>query len=241
MRHRAVWTILIALVSTACSSTGDPSPDSLPPPADADVAGESSEVADDVPVHPVYTCTQVMGVSVVGEWYGAGFEDAVDDGRWQAITKLHAYIDLWSDPADPVWSTEVTSPCVAGSGNPDRVLFLGCNWTYTTAAEWTSAFSAVVEDLMTRYPNLKRIELLTMLRAPGNQLCGPASSDETIVQPFIDEAVAAVVAAYPELVTAAPRFEAPSCDVFLLGGPHFTPAGKAEVAKVYGDHYADEP
>jgi len=241
VRRHAIWTVLIALVAAACSSTGDPSPDALSLPADAEVTGESSMDADDVPARPVYTCTQVMGVSVVGEWYGGGFEDAVDDGRWQAITKLHAYIDLWSDPADPVWATEVTSPCVEGSGSPDRVLFLGCNWTYTTAAEWTTAFTAVVEDLRARYSNLRRVELLTMLRAPGNQLCGPASSAETIVQPFIDEAVEAVAAAYPGLVTAAPRFEAPSCDVFLLGGPHFTPAGKAEVAKVYGDYYANEP
>ena len=80
-----------------------------------------------------------------------------------------------------------------------------------------------------------------MLRAPGNQPCPDATNQETIVQPFIDAAIAKVVAAYPGLVTAAPKFEAPNCDVFILGGPHFTPDGQAAIAKVYGTYYANEP
>ena len=30
---------------------------------------------------PAYVCTQVMGVSVTGDWFGAGFESGNDDAR----------------------------------------------------------------------------------------------------------------------------------------------------------------
>ncbi len=188
-----------------------------------------------------FVCNQVMGLSVTGEWYAAGFETAVTDGRWQAITLTHAYVDLWADPTNTVWTTPVVSPCTQNSNNPDRILFTGCNWDYTTVDQWTAALTAVVENLKVKYPNVKRIDLLTMLRAPGNQPCPDATNQETIVQPFIDAAIAKVVAAYPGLVTAAPKFEAPNCDVFILGGPHFTPDGQAAIAKVYGTYYANEP
>src|SRR5207247_9533491 len=117
-------------------------------------------------------------------------------------------------------------------------IFTGGDWTYTTAAEWVTALTKVVQNLRAKYPLLKRIDLMTMLRAPNNQSCGSA---ETVVQPFIDDAIATVAAAYPHFVTVAPKFFAPSCGVFASGGPHFTNAGKVIVAKVYGDYYAREP
>ena len=203
---------------------------------ETDVSPDVATAAD-VAADPVYTCSQVMGVSVTGEWFSGGFETHVDNGRWQAMTLSHAYVDLWADPTNTVWSTPLASPCTNDSGDPDRVLFVGCNWTYTTQAEWTTAFTAVVENLRVKYPKLKRIELLTMLRAPGNQLCADAVNNETLVQPYIDASVAEIVAKYPDLVTAAPKFEAPNCDVFILGGPHLTPDGQAAVANVYGAHY----
>lgn len=216
--HRS---LALTLLLAACSSAGDA--------GDTGVAGSE------------FLCNQVMGVSVTGDWFTSGFETAVDDGRWQAVFKLHAYIDLWADPSDPLWSTATVSPCTQAANEPDRILFTGVQWGYTTAQEWTTAFTAVVENLKARYPSVQRIDLLTMLRAPNNQRCDASSSTETVVQPFIDEAIAAVAAAYPGFVTAAPKFYAPSCDVFLNGGPHFTPEGMAAVAKVYADYYADEP
>jgi hypothetical protein len=66
-------------------------------------------------------------------------------------------------------------------------------------------------------------------------------NDMSIVESWVDDAIAQVVAAYPGLVTASPKFFAPSCDVFTMGGPHFTDAGKPIIAKVYGDYYSTEP
>jgi hypothetical protein len=184
-----------------------------------------------------YQCTQVMGVSVTGDWFGAGFEDGVDGARWQALTRKHAFVDLWADPANEIWSEKVVSPCASGSSAPDRIIFTGVNWEWKTVEQWTAGLSKVVEVLRTRYPKARRIELLTMLRAPGNHSCG---SPMTVVEPQVDQAVAKVVAANKGLVTAGPRLEAPSCAVFTKGGPHFTDAGMKEVARVYSAHYAKQ-
>jgi hypothetical protein len=82
---------------------------------------------------------------------------------------------------------------------------------------------------------------MTMLRAPNNTMGTGCTSTEDVVQPFIDTAIQTVVANHPKLVRAAPKFYAPSCDVFTGGGPHFTDAGKTTIAKVYGDSYSKEP
>jgi hypothetical protein len=181
-----------------------------------------------------FSCTQVMGVSVTGDWFGAGFEQGVDGDRWQAMTRTHAFVDLWANPKDEIWSVPVASPCAKDAGSPDRVLFMAVNWEYKTAAEWTGALTRVVQGLRARYPRLRRIELLTMLRAPGNRSCGNTMS---VVAPFVDEAVARVAAANPALVRVGPRLEAPSCAVFVKGGPHFSDAGMKDVARVYAAAY----
>jgi hypothetical protein len=67
--------------------------------------------------------------------------------------------------------------------------------------------------------------------------CG---NNETVVQPYIDEAIQAVATGSPVLVHAAPKFYAPDCAVFAGGGPHFTAAGKMMIARLYGEHYSGE-
>lgn len=183
-----------------------------------------------------FTCTEVLGVSVTGDWFGAGFEKLVDDGRWQSRSKHHAFIELWGDPKGDVWSLPLVSPCTKSSNAPDRVIFTGVNWQYKTVEEWTAAYTKAIDTIKAKYPAVKRIELLTMLRGPGNKSCG--NDQMTVVAPVVDEAVAKMVAAHPKLVTAGPKLEAPSCAVFTKGGPHFTPEGMQAVAKVYGSYYA---
>jgi hypothetical protein len=186
------------------------------------------------PKEPVYTCTQVMGVSVTGDWFGAGFESGNDDARWQGLTRTHAFVELWGDPSDAIWKEPIVSPCTKNSERPDRVIFTPVNWQFKTTEEWVPVLTKAVKTIKAKYPSVKRIELLTMLRAPGNKSCG---NDETVVQPFVDEAVAKVAKAFPKLVTVAPKFEAPSCDIFIKGGPHFTPDGMSKAANLYATHY----
>ena len=177
-----------------------------------------------------FTCTEVIGVSVTGDWFGAGFEDGLDGSRWQVRWRSKAFVDLWADPANELWSLPLQSACTERSQDPDRVIFTAVNWEYKTREAWEHTLNAAVATLRSRYPGLRRIVLLTMLRAPGNRSCG---SEMTVVQPYVDEAVANVVARHPKLVTAGPRVEALTCDIFTKGGPHFTDAGKPVVAGLY--------
>jgi hypothetical protein len=185
-----------------------------------------------------FVCTEILGVSVTGDWYTGGFEKGVDEKRFQAITRKHAFIELWGDPKNEIWAVPVTSPCAQRAGNPDRVVLTGVNWQMKDVDSWTAAFARAVDAIKVKRPGVKRIELMTMLRAPGNRSCGDY---RTVVEPYIDEAIARVVARHPKLVRPAPRFEAPSCALFTKGGPHYTPEGFAEVAKVYAAHYGATP
>jgi hypothetical protein len=183
------------------------------------------------PVAPSpYTCTEVIGVSVTGDWFNAGFEEGLDNSKWQVRWKQHAFIEQWADAQNALWTMPPQSACAARSNDPDHVIFVGVNWQYKTQAEWEQKYGEVIDVLKKRYPGLKRIDLLTMLRGPNNQTCG---STMTVVQPFIDAAVASMVAKHPGLVFAAPKVETPTCEIFTKGGPHFTPAGMGAAAKLY--------
>jgi unsaturated rhamnogalacturonyl hydrolase len=182
------------------------------------------------PAASPYACTEVIGVSVTGDWFNAGFEEGLENSKWQVRWKAHAFIEQWADGQNALWTMPPQSPCAARSNDPDHVIFTGVNWQYKTQAEWEQKYTEVVEVLKKKYPGLKRIDLLTMLRGPQNHTCG---STMTVVEPFIDGAVASVVAKYPGLVFAAPKVETPTCEIFTKGGPHFTPAGMSAAAKLY--------
>ena len=79
---------------------------------------------------------------------------------------------------------------------------------------------------------LRDLELSTVLRGPRNQTCGDPKS---VVDPMIDDAIAKVAAAHPELVHAAPKLEARDCSVFEKGGPHFNEEGRQIVARQIAD------
>jgi hypothetical protein len=91
-----------------------------------------------------------------------------------------------------------------------------------------------------KWSNLKRVDLLTMTRGPNDQQC--FSSANTVVASYVDDAIAKVVTSYAGLVTASPKFYATACSDFDSSNPpHLSTAGKANMAKVYGDYYSKEP
>ena len=184
-----------------------------------------------------FGCTLVLGVAVTAEWFEAGFEQGVDGDRWEAITKPHTSLEQWADPKDAVWAVPPRSPCAARATDPDRILFTAMNWEYETAAPWVIQLSAVINVIKKKYPRVREIDLLTMIRAPRNMSCG---SPMSVVQPFVDEAIATVSRQFSGLVRPGPKFEVPACDVFRNGGPHFTSAGSATVARLVSEHYAGE-
>jgi hypothetical protein len=179
---------------------------------------------------PAFTCTEIIGVSVTGDWFSAGFEKGLDGSRWQARWRQHAFVDQWADVASDLWTMNPQSPCANGAADPDHVIFTGVQWEWKTREAWEAGLRAVVARIREKHPGVKRIDLLTMLRGPGNRSCG---SDMTVVPAYVDEAVAAVVARAPGMVFAGPRVEVESCDVFTKGGPHFTDEGMGAVARLY--------
>ena len=219
--------LLGALCAAACHAEPPPeAPPATPATSALEDAGASAASG--------YRCTAVLGLAVTSEWYRAGFENLVDDERWQAITKPHTFVENWGDPEHAVWKELPQSPCAERWTDPDRVLFFAANYKFTSEAEWDRALDAVVRTLRTKYPGVRRIELLSMVRTPGNVSCG---SEKGVVSPLIDAAIARASARSPELVAAGPRFEVRTCDDLEKGGPHFTKAGGAAIASRIAEHY----
>jgi hypothetical protein len=177
-----------------------------------------------------FACTEIIGVSVTGDWFGAGFGKGIDKSHFQARWRQHAFVDQWADPASDLWAMKPDSPCAQRSADPDHVVFTGVQWEWKTREAWEAGLLAAVKTIREKHAGVKRIDLLTMLRGPGNRSCG---SDMTVVPAYVDEAVAAVAKQFPGLVFPGPRVEVATCDVFTKGGPHFTDEGMATVARLY--------
>jgi len=207
------------------------------PPSSLPSAAPAASTAPAPAVSAAFRCNLLLGVGVTGEWFEAGFERIVDDARWEAIIKPHTSLTEWGDANDPVWSLEPSSRCLEQPNTPDRVLFTAMKWEYKSADEWAAGLRAALAAIEQHFPSARRVELLTMIRAPHDVSCGNAMS---VVEPFVDEAVARVAAERPALVAVGPRLEAPSCELFKNDGPHFTDAGRTEIARVIGEHYAKE-
>src|SRR5262245_44828412 len=103
----------------------------------------------------------------------------------------------------------------------------------TTQPQWVTQVTGAINTLKAKYPGLKRIDLMTVIRGPGNALCPtpPATGETIVIPPELDAALAAAATKFPNFVFAAPKFEAPNCAAFSGGGPHLTPAGNTAVAK----------
>lgn len=214
--------VFLCLLLMGCAASA-PAPQPVPAPS-VEAPKPAPPAAD-----TGFRCTEVIGLTITAEWYAAGFEQLVDDARFQARTRPHTFVDEWADPTHEAWSAPVTSPCATQPDNPDRVVLFVANWKLTTPDEWQKVLRQAVSTLQQRYPALRDLELYTVLRGPRNQSCGDPKS---VVDPMIDDAIAAVAAQVPSVVHAAPRLEAPDCGVFEKGGPHFNDSGRAVVARL---------
>jgi hypothetical protein len=189
-----------------------------------------------------FVCNEMLGVSVTGDWFHAGFEDGLVGEKWQVKWQSQAFVEKWADPNHEVWAQAVESNCTNGSNNPDRVIFTAVNWTYTSESPWETALTAAIQTIKLKYPAVKEIDVMTMLRAPNNQICGnpqTAGAQQQVIASYTDESILAVAGKYPTLVRVAPKFYAPSCDVFQTDSPHFASGQAAVVAKLYHDYYVD--
>jgi hypothetical protein len=188
-----------------------------------------------------FTCNQVTAMTLTAEWYNAGFENGVVNDHWQLKAMEHGYITEWANPNSTFWQTPITSACAQGTDSPDRIVLTVLSWTITTQADWDTQITAAVADLMMKYPGVKRIDLLTVIRGPGNKVCPtpPAAGETIAMPPELDAAIAAVAARNPGFVFAGPKFEAPDCSYFSGGGPHLTSAGNMMMAKMISAYFAN--
>lgn len=192
-----------------------------------------------------FVCSQVTAMTLTREWYEAGFEQSpgIDNDRWQMKARQSGYITEWSNPDSPFWNHPVQSPCASGSESPDHVVLTVLSWRpecCTTQAQWEAQVTKAVATLKSKYAGLKRVDLMTVVRSPGNKTCPapPAKGEYVAMPPELDGGLAAVAARFPGLVFVGPKVEASSCDAFQGGGPHLTKSGNAEVARKIAEHFA---
>jgi hypothetical protein len=212
-----------------------PSPTDSAAPMDAAVtAADASPAPADAAAGP-FSCTLVLGIKETGEWFNAGFETIVENARWEVVPVHNGHIELWADPRSDLWAMKPASPCTQAAA-PDRVVFVGTNYDYTTTAEFVPRYLAVIENVKSKYPAVRRIDLMTYVRAPGNMPCPGNLSLKTWIKPAQDEAIAQVAAMFPAFVQATPKFEVRSCSDFSMP-PHFTAAAAMAAAKLIGAYY----
>ncbi|HET7719208.1 MAG TPA: hypothetical protein VFK43_04520, partial [Acidimicrobiales bacterium] len=208
----------LAADAGAPPSTTPPSttPPSTPPPSTPAPAAEDGS----------YACTRIIGINATAEWYNAGFESLVKGDRWELVRVHSGFVELWANPGSGAWSTNPTSPC-AGGVKPDRIIFVALNFDTNTLEQWLPPLTAVVKNLRDKFPGLKRIELGTFVRAPGNTPCPQAPAKRSTIAAAEDQAIAMVAAANPDLVRVAPKFEAKTCGEFSGNPPHPSKTGGA--------------
>jgi len=191
-----------------------------------------------------YTCNLVIGIDSTSEWYTSGFENQVPNDRWEIIYHHPAYIEDWAKASDDVYKLAPTSPCAMNADNPERVIFNMFADTSDSAINnkgaWVTALTQTVANLKAKYSRLKRVDLLTMTRAPNNTPCDSGNQSGSSVAQYVDDAVMMMVTSGPPAVVASPKFFAKDCSVFTSGGPHLTDTGKPVIAKLYGDYYSAE-
>jgi hypothetical protein len=191
-----------------------------------------------------FVCSQVMGLELTDQWYTAGFETApgIEDARWQIVWKEHAYIDEWANPNSTFWAIPPMSPCTQESNSPDRVLLVALSWTIVTLAEWETNVQQDINNIKAKYPNVRQIVLMTIVRGPGNISCGDTTvvAENTLIPAYVDQALAEVATGSPDLVKVAPKFAASACTDFMETGPHLTAAGDAEMAQKIAAAYANQ-
>ena len=202
-------------------------------------AGAATDMPPDLPTSKDFVCSWVLGITTTGEWYKAGFEDVVDDARWQVTPIEMGHLEKWADPQHVIWQSEIQSPCAENSTLPDRIVFNATKYEWTTVAEFLPAYVAVVNNIKTKYPSVKRIDLITYGRAPGNVECvGANRPSYSYIKAAQDETAAMIPAMFPGLVFVAPKWEHESCSDFGLC-PHVSDAANATLAKTIGAYFLE--
>jgi len=199
-----------------------------------------------------FACSQVLGLLTSNEWYSQGFEmDGVDPAKWQIKYQHYGYVREWANPDSTFWNAPISSACKEGSTAPDRVVFAALDWEMLTEAEWVTALTSAVNTIKLKYPGLRWIDLMTLIRCPNNSMCNPnakygpgantsAPIQDCYVPPYEDSAIAKVAAAHPDFVGVGPVVEASACRM-PVDGAHLSQASNAKAAQDVANYYKTMP
>jgi hypothetical protein len=233
--------------SPAATGSEDAAPGVFDGPGDTSSGGEAS--GDAIAPPTAFTCNLLIGNSTTQQWFDGGFltYSGIDPTHWELYWVAHHYIDLWANPDDAGWATpfDMGHTCATDSATPDRVIFIVTYAPpYPTEATYQANTTSVVDNIIAKYPTVKRIELMTLIRSPGNVgTCSSQPNNEQSIPAQEDQAIAAVAAnpAFAGLAFALPPFYVPSCSDFVANAPQYTTAGATDIANVYGAYYAARP
>lgn len=181
-----------------------------------------------------------MGGKLTYEWFSAGFENGVDNTRWQIKWKDDAFVQEWAKPQSTFWSTPVESACARNTTAPDRVVYMVFSWSVKAQSDWRMYLTQAITNFKSKYTNLRRIDLVNQIHGPNNMLCPtpPAANETIVISAELQAAMAEVATAFPGLVFISPKFEARSCADFQGGGPHLTSAGNMAAARLIAEYFA---
>jgi hypothetical protein len=197
-----------------------------------------------------FVCNLIIGNSTTQQWFDGGFlvYPGIVPTRWELFWVAHHYIDMWANPEDTAWSTplDMGHACSTDATTPDRVIFIVTYAPpYPTEATYQTDLTSIANDILAKYAGVKKIELMTLIRAPDNSssACSSAANNEQAIPPQEDEAIAMVAAdpTFDGLVFADPPLYVPLCSDFIANAPQYTDAGATDIAQVYGAHYAAHP
>jgi hypothetical protein len=194
-----------------------------------------------------FSCNEVVGVSATDNWYENGqFETlaGITNDNWQLKFRLHAYVSAWADPNSILWQetgggtgvnapAPIVSPCTTGSHDPDRVVFVAYDPTVNNQAGWEANLEMVVTNLVAKYTGLKEVDLFSMARAPNNMPCANNSDHYTVIDKYIDDAIAATAAKHPGLVKVGPPYYVATCSGFTTNDTNLTASGSTVIAKFF--------
>jgi hypothetical protein len=197
-----------------------------------------------------FICNLVIGNSTTQQWFDGGFltHAGIDATHWEMYWVAHHYIDSWANPADAGWTTalDMGHACASDSTTPDRVIFIVTYAPpYPPESTYQTDLTSIVNNIKAKYPVAKRVELMTLIRAPGNggTACSSQANNEQSIPPAEDDAIAAVASdpTFAGLVVALPPAYVTSCSDFIADAPQYTAAGATDIAGVYGAYYAAHP
>jgi hypothetical protein len=193
------------------------------------------------------------------EWWNSGFEQKVDNAKWQLKWHHHGHVSEWSKPDSPFWANDgdpmddtkgapIQSKCAANSDTPDRVVFLMIDWELLTEKAWLDGMTAVIANVKAKLPSVKRVDIQNYVRCPNNMMCnpganyGPGADDSAAVQDcyvpdYEDSAYQKLVDADPTFVALGPKLQMAACNP-AHNGAHMTAEGNTQAAVDMAAYYS---